>query len=88
MDEIGVKLLHLPQINAHAALKTLTQKVRMSSPAVSAQLERLERDGIIQGYTDKIDVQKLGYYILLFQQNLRVRICAFYRTYIAAFTLL
>ena len=66
MDEIDEKLLHLLQMNARASLKTLAQEVRMSSPAVSARLERLERDGVILGYTAEINVQKLGYHILAY----------------------
>ncbi len=66
MDEIDLKLIQLLQQNARASLKALSAAVRMSSPAVSARIDRLEREGIIRGYTAEIDAQKLGFHILAY----------------------
>ena len=42
MDKIDVKILSLLQENARYPLKFLAEKVFLSSPAVSARIERLE----------------------------------------------
>ncbi|MCI5481787.1 MAG: Lrp/AsnC family transcriptional regulator, partial [Lachnospiraceae bacterium] len=46
--------------------KALAEKVFLSSPAVSARIERLEREGIITGYHASVDRLKLGYHITAF----------------------
>ena len=47
MDEIDLKLLRLLQKNSRTPIKTLAGEVRLSSPAVSARIERLEKQGYI-----------------------------------------
>ena len=66
MDDIDKKLVSLLQKNARMPLKNLAEQVFLSSPAVSARIERLEKDGIIAGYEAKINKQKLGYMITAF----------------------
>ena len=66
MDDIDRKILKLLQKNARMSLKTIAEKTFLSSPAVSARIERLERDGIITGYHAWVDPIKLGYHILAF----------------------
>lgn len=66
MDEIDRKILRLLQENARISLKTIAETTFLSSPAVSARIEKLERDGIITGYHAAIDPMKLGYHILAF----------------------
>ena len=63
MDKIDQKLLSLLQENARYPLKHLASQVFLSSPAVSARLERLEKEGIISGYHAEIDPFSLGYHI-------------------------
>lgn len=43
MDSIDKKILHLLQENARYPLKYLASKVFLSSPAVSARIDRLEK---------------------------------------------
>ena len=43
MDNIDKKILHLLQHNARTPLKYLANKVFLSSPAVSARIDRLEK---------------------------------------------
>lgn len=43
MDKIDKKLITLLQNNARMPLKALAENVFLSSPAVSARIERLER---------------------------------------------
>ena len=63
MDKIDKKLITLLQNNARMPLKALAENVFLSSPAVSARIERLEKEEIIEGYEVKINQIKLGYHI-------------------------
>ena len=66
MDDIDRKILKLLQANARMSLKTVAENTFLSSPAVSARIERLEKEGIITGYHAMVDPMKLGYHILAF----------------------
>lgn len=66
MDDIDRKILKLLQDNARISLKTIAEKTFLSSPAVSARIERLEKDEIISGYHAWVDPVKLGYHILAY----------------------
>lgn len=66
MDKIDKKILSLLQENARYPLKYLAEKVFLSSPAVSARIERLEQQGIIRGYHASVDPVTLGYHITAF----------------------
>jgi len=50
MDTIDRKILTILQQNARTPLKVIAEQVFLSSPAVSARIERLESAGYIQGY--------------------------------------
>ena len=63
MDKIDKKIITLLQQNARMPLKALAENVFLSSPAVSA---RLEKEEIIEGYEVKINQLKLGYHITAF----------------------
>lgn len=66
MDNIDKKILHLLQENARYPLKHLASKVFLSSPAVSARIERLEKSGVISGYHASITPVSLGFHITAF----------------------
>ena len=66
MDHIDKEILQILQENARTSLKTIAEKTFLSSPAVSARIEKLEKDGIITGYQAQIDPVKLGYHIIAF----------------------
>ena len=66
MDEIDLKLLRLLQQNSRTPIKTLAGEVKLSSPAVSARIDRLEKQGVIRGYTLDIDPLQLGQHILAY----------------------
>lgn len=66
MDNIDKKIITLLQKNARMPLKALAEQVYLSSPAVSARIERLEKEEIIIGYEAKINEMKLGYHITAF----------------------
>ncbi len=66
MDSIDKKILHLLQENARYPLKYLASKVFLSSPAVSARIERLENANIITGYHAAVDPVMLEYHVTAF----------------------
>lgn len=66
MDNIDRKIIHILQGNARTPLKYLANKVFLSSPAVSARIERLEKAGILTGYHASINHEALGYHITAF----------------------
>lgn len=66
MDSIDKKILHFLQENARLPLKYLANKVFLSSPAVSARIERLENAKVITGYHAAVDPIKLGYHVTAF----------------------
>jgi Lrp/AsnC family leucine-responsive transcriptional regulator len=66
MDKIDKMLITLLQKNARMPLKALAERVFLSSPAVSARIEKLENEQIIEGYEVKVNQTKLGYHITAF----------------------
>ena len=66
MDKIDRKILRILQQDARTSLKQIANEVFLSSPATSARIEKLEKEGIITGYSANIDRQKLGYHITAF----------------------
>ena len=66
MDNIDKKIINLLQENARIPLKTLAEQVFLSSPAVSARIEHLEKSGIITKYEAKVNHNKLGFLITAF----------------------
>lgn len=66
MDSIDMQILDMLQENARTPLKTIAEKVFLSSPAVSTRIEHLEKQGIIKGYTAMVDKEQLGYHITAF----------------------
>ncbi len=66
MDKIDATLISALQENARIPIKTLTKKVFLSSPAISARIEKLEKQGLISGYHAMVNQYKLGYHIKAF----------------------
>ncbi len=66
MDHIDLQLISLLQENARTPLKVLAEKVFLSSPATAARLSRLEKEGIIGGYTANVDLKAVGMPIVAF----------------------
>lgn len=54
IDRVDKEILKLLQQNGRLSLKTIAEKTFLSSPAVSARIERMENDGIILGYEAKV----------------------------------
>ncbi|WP_294236582.1 Lrp/AsnC family transcriptional regulator [uncultured Sphingomonas sp.] len=76
LEDIDQKLVALLQQNARKATASLARDLNLSRTAVQARIARLERDGIILGYTAMIApdaVQRLSALVTL---SLTVRPCA------------
>ena len=66
MDKVDKKIIQMLQENARIPVKEIAKEVFLSSPAVSARIDRLYQDGLIKGYHMVIDRTKLGYDVTAF----------------------
>lgn len=66
MDDIDKEIITILQGNARTQIKVIAEKTFLSSPAVSARIDRLEKEDIITGYSARINLLKLGYHITAF----------------------
>ncbi|WP_440108902.1 Lrp/AsnC family transcriptional regulator [Paenibacillus sp. QZ-Y1] len=49
--------------NSRITMKELGEKVHLTGPATSARVAKLEDNGIIEGYTIKVNQVKMGYIV-------------------------
>ena len=66
IDNIDKKIIEMLQKNARVPVKEIAKEVFLSSPAVSARIERLEKNGVITGYHAQLNQMYLGYHIKAF----------------------
>ena len=64
LDEIDRLLLAALQQDARASYRELGDRVGLSPPAIAARMRRLEREGVIAGYSVDIDPVALGHPML------------------------
>lgn len=60
MDAIDLAMLKLLQKNARISLSEISGQINLSLPSVSERLRKLERSGVIEGYTVKLNPDKFG----------------------------
>lgn len=60
MDKIDRKILFELQRNARASLQEIGQAVGLSPSPCWARIKRMQEDGVIEGYTVRINPQSLG----------------------------
>lgn len=65
-DHIDKQIIRLLQENARMSVKAIANQVFLTSPSVSARMERMEEEGFIQGYQVQINPEMLGYHIRAF----------------------
>jgi Lrp/AsnC family leucine-responsive transcriptional regulator len=63
---MDVQILDLLKMNARMSLKDISTRVHLTTPALSARIEKLEKAGYIKGYHADVDREKLGYKIKAF----------------------
>jgi Lrp/AsnC family transcriptional regulator, leucine-responsive regulatory protein len=70
LDQVNVRLLRELQRDPRAPMATLARRVRMSAPAVTERVRRLEDAGVIAGYRMEVAPKALG---LLVAAYVRIR---------------
>ena len=60
LDEIDLKILQLLQTDGRLSHAAIGKEIGLTGPSVYARVQRLERDGIIKGYSVLLDAEKLG----------------------------
>lgn len=66
MDHIDRKIIDILQTDARVPLKEIADQVFLSSPAVSARIDRLEKGGYLTGYQAQVNAQRMGYLVKAF----------------------
>lgn len=61
LDNTDKRILAELSQNSRITMKELGEKVHLTGQAVSSRVARLEDDGIIEGYTIKVNQAKLGH---------------------------
>jgi DNA-binding Lrp family transcriptional regulator len=61
MDDIDRKILALLVENGRATLDEVGREVSLSAPSVKRRVDRLRRDGVLQGFTAVLDPTALGW---------------------------
>jgi DNA-binding Lrp family transcriptional regulator len=62
MDAIDRSIVALLRENARRSFQDIGRHVHLSAPAVKRRVDRLERDGVILGYTAIIDPPAFGWH--------------------------
>jgi len=62
MDAIDRSIVALLRENARRSFQDIGRHVHLSAPAVKRRVDRLERDGVILGYTAIVDPPAFGWH--------------------------
>jgi Lrp/AsnC family leucine-responsive transcriptional regulator len=60
LDALDMAIIALLREDARRTLADIAERVSLSAPAVKRRVDRLERDGVITGYTVEVDHAALG----------------------------
>lgn len=63
LDHTDLQILDELSRNSRISMKELGEKIHLSGPAASARVEKLENNGVIEGYTINLNQVKMGYYV-------------------------
>ena len=66
LDEIDEKILVILQDNARTSLKDIAEQVFMSPTAVGARIDKMLEEGVLEGFTTRVNPEALGHYIKAF----------------------
>ncbi|WP_163539559.1 Lrp/AsnC family transcriptional regulator [Gracilibacillus sp. YIM 98692] len=61
LDKTDIHILDELSKNSRITMKELGEKVHLTGPATSARVAKLEDSGVIEGYTIKVNQEKMGY---------------------------
>ena len=62
MDETDRRIVALLRENARRSFKDIGEAVHLTAPAVKRRVDRLEREGVILGYTAVVDPHAYGWH--------------------------
>ena len=60
MDVLDKKILEMLKTNARESFATIGKEVGLSAPAIGKRVRQMEEEGIIEGYSLKVNHEKLG----------------------------
>lgn len=66
MDRLDTEIIKLLSKNARMPLKQIAEAVSLTSPAVKSRIERLEKDGMIEGYALNLNTKAAGFSVTAF----------------------
>lgn len=66
MDQIDKKIIEELFVNSRITMKELGERVHLTAPAAAARVKKLEDNGVIQGYSIKVNQAKLGCFMYAF----------------------
>lgn len=66
LDQTDMRILEELSKNSRITMKELGEKVHLTGQATSARVAKLEDNGVIEGYTIKVNQVKLGCFIHAF----------------------
>jgi DNA-binding Lrp family transcriptional regulator len=61
IDHLDLKILRHLLANGRLSFRQLASDLHVSTTTVASRVARLERDGVIRGYSTSVDFQGLGY---------------------------
>ena len=70
IDAIDIRILEALFDNARMPVAELARRIDLSAPSTAERLRRLEENGVIEGYTIRVNPQRLG---LMLPVCLRIR---------------
>ncbi|PLT28594.1 Lrp/AsnC family transcriptional regulator [Peribacillus deserti] len=80
IDEIDKHILRCLVANSRLSIRELSKQVNLSAPSVAERVRRLEEEGVIEGYTAKLNYSTLGYSIrAIIQVTTRHGMCEEFR---------
>jgi DNA-binding Lrp family transcriptional regulator len=65
MDKMDLKIIGELNENARKSFREISRKLKVSLTTVANRVKKLENEGIIKGYIPIIDLDKIGYNLLV-----------------------
>lgn len=66
IDEIDVQIINSILTNSRRAITELAKEIDISNVAIQSRIQKLEKKGILKGYTAFLDYKKLGFTTVAF----------------------
>lgn len=66
MDKLDSEIIKLLNSNARMSLKQIAGTVGLTSPAIKTRIEKMEKDGIIRGYSLDLNTKAIGFMVTAF----------------------